>query len=60
MRTNNLQETYVDDADPWMVILAAEALAVQIKYHIIKRKIPVQLFFFWDMILSIKHIADCK
>ena len=29
VRTYNLQETYVDDADLWMGILAAEAFAVQ-------------------------------
>ena len=28
VRTYNLQETYVDDADPWIGILVAEAFAV--------------------------------
>ena len=29
----NLQETYVDYADPWMVILAAAYFAVRSTYH---------------------------
>ena len=42
--TYNLKETYVDDADPWMGILAAAAFAVCSTYHRIKVKSPDQLF----------------
>ena len=59
LRTYNLQETYVDDADPFMGILASAAFAVQSTYHKTKLKIPGQLFFGIDMILPINHIAYC-
>ena len=36
--TYNLQKIYVDDADPWMGILAAAAFAVQSRYHMMKDK----------------------
>ena len=41
----NLHETHVDDADPWMVILAADAFAVHYAYHQTKSKIPGQIVF---------------
>ena len=56
----NLQETYVDDSEPYMVILVAETFMVKYMYHIIKYKSSFQLVFGHDMILPIKHIADCK
>ena len=40
VRTCNLQETYVDDADPFMGILDTAAFAVQSTYHRKKDKIP--------------------
>ena len=36
--TYNLQETYVDDADPWMVILTAPASTVRYTYHMTQGK----------------------
>ena len=33
VRTYNLQETYVDDTEPWMGILVAAALALKYTYH---------------------------
>ena len=33
VRYYNMQETYVDDAESWMGILAAAAFAVQSTYH---------------------------
>ena len=59
-RTYNLQETYVDDSDLWMGILAAEAFAVHSMYHRNKRKSPGQLFFGRDMILPINHLTDWR
>ena len=56
----NLQETYVYKSDPWMGILAADALSVRYTYHIIKDKSPGQLVFGRYMILPIKHIEYWK
>ena len=58
VRAYNLQEIYVDDTEPWMVILAETDFNVQYMYHRIKENIPGQLLFVWDIILPIKHIAD--
>ena len=58
--TYNLQETYVDDSEPWMVILAETDFTVRSTYHRIKENIPGQLVFVQDNILPIKHIADCR
>ena len=58
VRTYNLQETYVYDADPWMGILSTADFAVQIMYHQTKQKSPGKLFFGKDMIFSINHIAN--
>ena len=60
VRTYNLQETYVYDADPWMGILATEDFAVQSMYQPTKQNIPGQLFFGKDMILPINHIANWR
>ena len=56
--TYNLQETYVDGADPCMVILVAAAFALHSMYHTTKGKRPGELFFGRDVILAINHIAD--
>ena len=45
VRTNNIQETYVDDADPLLGILVASFFAVQSTHHHTKQKIPGQLVF---------------
>ena len=58
IRTYNLQETYVNDADPWMIILTAESVAVRSMYHSVKVKIPGQLVFGREMILPIKHVSN--
>ena len=58
VRTYNLQETYVDDVDPFMGILVAAAFAVQSTYHRAKGKILGQLVFGRDIILPNNHIAD--
>ena len=60
VRTYNLQETYVDYADPWMEILAAVAFAVQSMYHRTREKILGQIFFGQDTILPINHTQDWK
>ena len=58
IRCFNLHDTYVYDADPWMVILASAALAVQSTYHRTKQKNPGQLIFGRDMILPLNHLAN--
>ena len=45
VRTYNLQETYVDDSETWMGILAAAAFSVRYTYHTTKGKSPGQIFF---------------
>ena len=40
VRTYNIQETYVDDADPCMGILLAADFAVRSTYHQTKQKSP--------------------
>ena len=37
--TYNLHDTYVDDAEPWMGILATAAFTVQSTYHRTKKKV---------------------
>ena len=37
VRTYNLQETYVDNAEPWIGILAAAHSSVRIMYHWTKK-----------------------
>ena len=58
--TYNIQETYVDDAYPWMVILSAAAYAVHSTYHTAKDKSTIQLVFGRDMILPINHVSDWR
>ena len=58
--TYNIQETYVDDADPWMGILSAAAFVVISMYHTTKGKSPGQIVFGQDMILPINHVADWR
>ena len=58
VRMYNLQETYVNDAEPWMGILASTAFVVRSMYHSTKQKIPVQLVFGQEVILPINHVAD--
>ena len=60
VRSYNLQETCVDDSDPWMGILAASAFLVQSTYHRTKQKIPGQLVFGLDMILPINRVANLR
>ena len=60
VRTYNLQEKYVDDACPWMGILAASDFYVQYRYYGTKGKSTVQLVFGRGTILPINHIADWR
>ena len=55
VRAFNIKETYVDKNDPWLGILAAEALATYSTTNKLKAYSLFQLVFFRDMILLIKH-----
>ena len=54
----NLQETCVDDADPWMGILEATYFTVRSTYHQTIQKSLGQLFFGRYMILPINHVEN--
>ena len=55
--TYNLQETYVDDTDLWIGILAAADFSLSSMYHRGEVKVLVQLVFYQDVIFSINHVA---
>ena len=57
VRIYNLQETYVDEAEPRMGIFVPTDFDVRYTYHSIKDNSPGHLVFVQDMILSIKHVA---
>ena len=44
--------------DPWSGILATTIFAVRAIYHTTVQASPMQLVFFRDAILDIKHVAD--
>ena len=58
VQTYNLHDTYVDNADPWMEILAADSFVVRSTYHRTKIKSLVQLVFGRYMTTPINNIAD--
>ena len=60
LRSYTIQETYVDNSDPCMGILAIAAFVVRSTYHRTKHKSPGQLFFGRDMILPIEHIGNWR
>ena len=60
IRTYNLHEIYVDDADPFMGILEAASFVERSTYHRTKEKTPGQLVFGRYMILTINHVADWR
>jgi hypothetical protein len=58
IRTFELENNYLDEADPWKAILSATAFAVRSTYHTTLQKTPGQLVFGRDMILNVKHEAN--
>ena len=60
VHTYSLQETYVDDAYPWMGTIMSAVLTVLYIYRRTKGKSPYQLVFSQYMILPIKHAADWR
>ena len=58
MQTFNITQTYVDEDDPWSVILAAEEISIWSTINSLKFYSPGQLLFGRDMVLPIKHKVD--
>ena len=58
VRNFNISETYVDEDDPWMVILAAAYFSILSTANTLKGYSTGQLVFGRDMILLIKHKVD--
>ena len=58
IRTFELEESYLDEEDPWKGILSATAFAVRSTFHTTLRQTPGQLVFGRDMIFNVKHKAD--
>ena len=44
--------------DPWYGILATNMFAVRATYNTTLQEYPMQLLFFRDAILNIKHVSD--
>ena len=55
MRTYNITQTYVEENDPWLGILAASAFSIFSTTNRLKYYGLVQLMFGHDMIFPIKH-----
>ena len=58
IRTFELENNYLDEADPWKAILSATAFAVRSTYHTTLQSTPGQLVFGRDMILNVQHEAN--
>jgi hypothetical protein len=58
LRTHKIEETDVDETDPWTDILSATAFAIRSTCHTVLEATPAQLVFRRDMILPIKFQAD--
>jgi cleavage and polyadenylation specificity factor subunit 1 len=58
IRTFELENNYLDEADPWKGILSATAFAVRSTFHTTLQNTPGQLVFGRDMILNVKHEAN--
>ena len=54
----DLQNNYLDENDPWSVILAATNFAVRSTYHTTLQSTPGHLVFGCDMILNNPIIAE--
>ena len=58
VRTFELENTYLDENDPWKGILSATAFAIRSTYHTTLQKSPGQLVFGRDMMLNVRHKAN--
>ena len=58
IRTVELENNYLDEEDPWKVILGTTAFAVKSTFHTTLQQTPGQLEFGRDMIFNVKHTAN--
>jgi hypothetical protein len=58
--TVELENNYLDDNDPWKGILSVTAFAVRSTFHTTLQNTPGLLLFGRDMILNVKHEANCE
>ena len=58
IRTFKVQETDVDENDPWSGILAATMFAIRSTYHTTLQATPAQLVFGRDAILNVQYKAN--
>ena len=58
VQTFNISQTYVDENNPWTVILAAAEFSIHSTTNTLKLYSPVQLSFVRDTIIPIKHRVD--
>ena len=58
VRMFELEDTHMDEADPWAGTLAAMAFAVHSTCHTALQPTPGQLVFGRDMIFNIQHTAN--
>ena len=58
IRSFELQNSYLDEKDPWKGILSATAFAIRSTLHTTLKHTPGQLVFGQNMILNIQHQAD--
>ena len=55
-----MDENYVDENYPWIVILLAAAFAVLYTLHASNKKPPGQLVFGRDIIVPIEHVSNWR
>ena len=58
VRTFELEDTYMDEDDPWAGMLAAMVFAVRSTFHTTLQATPGQLVFRRDTTFNSKHIAN--
>ena len=58
VRTFELEDTCMDEDDPWAGTLAATAFAVHSSHHATLQATPGQSVFRRDMTFNIKHVAN--
>ena len=58
VRTFELENTHMDEDDPWAGMLAAAAFAVCLTCHAALQATPGQSVFGRDMTFNVKHVAD--
>ena len=60
VHTYNIQEDYLDQDDPWMLIRSVTSVVVRSTVHTLKGYTMAKLVFGRNVILPIKHIVNSK